>query len=95
MSQKAESPSWERNGPLVGYFIFFLTGCGMFGLAAYMHVIISNLGHLMAKFDIDAALILHQDISASCLMGIAGVILIISFMSCMKCFSGKVYVNIS
>ena len=84
-----------RNGPLAGYIIFFLTGCGMFGIAAYMHVIMNNLGYVMARLDVETALILHQDNSAAFLMGIGGMILIISFLSCLKCFSGTVYVIIS
>lgn len=58
----------------VSNFLFFLTGCAILGLGAYMQANINTFGDFMIDYDVNSAVML---------MGLGGVILCLAFLGCM------------
>ena len=59
--------------------LFFLTGCAILGLGAYMQANIESFGDFMVDYDVDSAVIL---------MGLGGVILCLAFLGCCGACTG-------
>ena len=64
----------------VSNFLFFLTGCAILGLGAYMQANINTFGDFMIDYDVNSAVML---------MGLGGVILCLAFLGCMGACTGK------
>lgn len=54
-------------------FLFFLTGCGILGLGAYMQTNIKTFGDFMVDYDVNSAVIL---------MTLGGIVLGLAFLGC-------------
>ena len=61
-------------------FLFFLTGCAILGLGAYIQANIEYFGDFMIDYNVDSGIIL---------MVLGGIILAISFLGCCGACTGK------
>ena len=61
-------------------FLFFLSGCGILGLGAYMQANINSFGDFMVDYDVNSSVIL---------MALGGVILALAFLGCCGACTGN------